>query len=343
MLENPTPDPGDQFGAAVAAVGDDIAVGAPLDDGAMIDTGTVYLFDAATGVLLETLPNPAQARFDHFGASLAAGVPGLLIGAPGPSRIYVFAPAAGAIVRSGRVRAAVSTPGPRCGNGIVEEGEACDDGNAVDTDDCRNDCSGSYCCAFDPLAGSRCDDGDPCTNDVLDSTVGCRHIDNGTCCPEQPACAGDQTCSLCAGCFLYPWDCCARQQRCLPLSPECTGATCFPAASCECAGGLTCTDGEVPSRILRHFTRACDQIRLQATFSPQSVPSPRRDLLLTRSSVRKARRAIGQAVRITRKLAGHGRMTRSCRAALLQKIATVKRAIPQGKRLRRCVAERRVG
>jgi hypothetical protein len=53
-------------GAAVTAIGDDIAVGAPLDDGDVIDTGTVYLFDGTSGVLLETLPNPAQAPFDHF-------------------------------------------------------------------------------------------------------------------------------------------------------------------------------------------------------------------------------------------------------------------------------------
>jgi hypothetical protein len=253
----------------------------------------------------------------------------------------VFSPVSSAGVRSESIRAVGPTSGARCGNGIVEAGEACDDGNGVDTDDCRNDCSGSYCCTFDPLAASRCDDGDPCTDDVLDLSAGCVHSNNGTCCPEEPACAGDQTCSLCAGCFLYPWDCCPRRDRCLSRAPECTGKTCFEAASCQC-GNPTCDDGPVPSRILRRFARACDQLRLQKTITPDSVPSVRRDLLLTRASVRVARHAIRQAARVTRKLAGHGQMTRACRAALLQKIATVKRAIPQGKRLRRCVKERRV-
>jgi cysteine-rich repeat protein len=36
---------------------------------------------------------------------------------------------------------AVSCPFPKCGNGIKEFDEACDDGNQVDTDACRNDCS----------------------------------------------------------------------------------------------------------------------------------------------------------------------------------------------------------
>ncbi len=31
---------------------------------------------------------------------------------------------------------------PRCGDGVVDTGETCDDGNTVDTDSCKNDCSG---------------------------------------------------------------------------------------------------------------------------------------------------------------------------------------------------------
>ncbi|MGE3636313.1 MAG: DUF4215 domain-containing protein, partial [Sandaracinaceae bacterium] len=34
---------------------------------------------------------------------------------------------------------------PGCGDGIVEEGEECDDGNAVDTDSCRNTCQTARC------------------------------------------------------------------------------------------------------------------------------------------------------------------------------------------------------
>jgi cysteine-rich repeat protein len=36
---------------------------------------------------------------------------------------------------------AVSCPFPECGNGIKELDEACDDGNRLDGDGCRNDCT----------------------------------------------------------------------------------------------------------------------------------------------------------------------------------------------------------
>lgn len=38
------------------------------------------------------------------------------------------------------VQGAVQCPPARCGNGMLEPGEACDDGNADDTDWCRSDC-----------------------------------------------------------------------------------------------------------------------------------------------------------------------------------------------------------
>ena len=39
-------------------------------------------------------------------------------------------------------------PAPRCGNGIQEDGEECDDGNDFDGDACRGDCKRSECEAF---------------------------------------------------------------------------------------------------------------------------------------------------------------------------------------------------
>src|SRR5439155_9053664 len=137
-IQNPTPDRGDQFGSAVAIAGENVLVGAQLDDTGALDTGAAYLFDGGTGALLQTFPNPAQGAFDHFGFAVAAGPSSLLVGAPGPSRVYVFRPTGQAsALRGETIRTAAR--GPRCGNGIVEPGEECDDGNAVDTDDCRND------------------------------------------------------------------------------------------------------------------------------------------------------------------------------------------------------------
>ncbi|MCB1454664.1 MAG: DUF4215 domain-containing protein [Rhizobiaceae bacterium] len=36
-------------------------------------------------------------------------------------------------------------PDPICGNGIVEPGEACDDGNSSNTDACNNQCELTVC------------------------------------------------------------------------------------------------------------------------------------------------------------------------------------------------------
>ena len=57
-----------------------------------------------------------------------------------------------------------------CGDGVVEGGEACDDGNTDDLDACRNDCTAAFCGdgVVQP-ALEQCDDGDM---DDTDSCVG---------------------------------------------------------------------------------------------------------------------------------------------------------------------------
>jgi hypothetical protein len=54
-LSSPTPEPGGNFGQAVALVGNLIAVGAPDEDSA---SGHVHLFDSATGIFQRTIFNP---------------------------------------------------------------------------------------------------------------------------------------------------------------------------------------------------------------------------------------------------------------------------------------------
>jgi cysteine-rich repeat protein len=65
-------------------------------------------------------------------------------------------------------------PGPICGNGVVEEGETCDDGDRADDDACTNACAPARCGDGIVRAGVEdCDDGndvndDGCTRRCLD-------------------------------------------------------------------------------------------------------------------------------------------------------------------------------
>lgn len=43
------------------------------------------------------------------------------------------------------VQDALRCPAARCGNGMEERGEECDDGNAIETDACRADCTLTDC------------------------------------------------------------------------------------------------------------------------------------------------------------------------------------------------------
>ena len=71
-------------------------------------------------------------------------------------------------------------PGAICGNGIIEDAEACDDGNTINGDGCESDCTvavGPDCGDGVLDAGEQCDDAnqsntDACTNDCENAICG---------------------------------------------------------------------------------------------------------------------------------------------------------------------------
>ena len=84
-LGNPAAQFGDQFGGAVAVVGNLVVVGAPFDDpGGIPDAGSAYVFNLDTGALVTTLSNPNPAPGDRFGWSVALAQGGSVfqVGAP---------------------------------------------------------------------------------------------------------------------------------------------------------------------------------------------------------------------------------------------------------------------
>ena len=78
---NPTPDAGDFFGSAVGIEGDNIVIGAFLDDTGATNSGAAYVFDANTGDLLHTLLNPSPEGHDTFGNVLDISEGKIIIGA----------------------------------------------------------------------------------------------------------------------------------------------------------------------------------------------------------------------------------------------------------------------
>ncbi len=74
---------GDSFGAAVATDGQLVAVGAPGADQSAADSGSAYLFAAATGAELRELVPVGGAAGDRFGAAIAVAGDVVIVGAPG--------------------------------------------------------------------------------------------------------------------------------------------------------------------------------------------------------------------------------------------------------------------
>jgi hypothetical protein len=85
LLTIPSPQPFEfgSFGAALDAEGNHLLVGAPTYGSTA--TGRAYLFNANTGALLLTIPNPEPADFINFGSSVALLDDYLVVAAPGAS------------------------------------------------------------------------------------------------------------------------------------------------------------------------------------------------------------------------------------------------------------------
>ncbi|MFM8409900.1 MAG: hypothetical protein ACKOCT_06445, partial [Alphaproteobacteria bacterium] len=138
-----------------------------------------------------------------------------------------------------------------CGDGTVQAGEQCDDGNESGGDCC------SATCQFEPAGSSCANDGNVCTSDVCNATGSCTHPagPDGTACNDGSACTQSDACSAgtCVG--SNPVVCTALDQchvagTCNPTSGACSnpdkpdGSACNDANACTqsdaCAAG-TCT------------------------------------------------------------------------------------------------------
>lgn len=87
----------------------------------------------------------------------------------------------------------ICSPAAGCGNGVVDLGEQCDDGNSVNTDACTNACLNASCGDGITGPGEECDDGngtndDDCSNACDLNDCGDGEVDPGEVCDGTPNC-----------------------------------------------------------------------------------------------------------------------------------------------------------
>jgi cysteine-rich repeat protein len=96
---------------------------------------------------------------------------------------------------------AFTETGIRCGEGMIDAGEGCDDGNRTDGDGCSSTCTVEpcYACSGEPSActalpdATPCNDGDPCT--LGDTCDDAQCVATAFACPLCRACDGNGGCN----------------------------------------------------------------------------------------------------------------------------------------------------
>ena len=109
---------------------------------------------------------------------------------------------------------------PVCGNGVVEAGETCDDGNLVDGDGCDSNCTVTACGNGIRTAGEACDDGNLTAGDCCSPT--CQLEATGSPCDDGDPCTNVDACNAgtCGGVFAPASGCAAASGGRLTLKDQ---------------------------------------------------------------------------------------------------------------------------
>jgi cysteine-rich repeat protein len=257
--------------------------------------------DAASGRLRVTAVRPfpdasAHLYHDDFGFTPDGT---LLLR---PPYFYVRAPASGGIVHVGRMpgddlgpKVAAAAPDGvhvfmappvailrrTCGDGVLNMGEACDDGNGTDGDGCDAVCAVEPCftCAGAPSActpteGTACNDANWCTTGDTCSAGGCTGTiaADGTGCNDGNACTTNDSCAAgrCAGSGISCGACheCDRALGCVgALAVRCSGGP----INGRPAGLLSLVRGGAPGRTLEWTWRGDGPTSAEALGDPTTA------------------------------------------------------------------------
>jgi cysteine-rich repeat protein len=130
-----------------------------------------------------------------------------------------------------------------CGDGVVDPGEACDDGNAIDTDACLSNCVAASCGDGFVGPGEGCDDGndiddDACTNACILASCGDGMLQEGESCDDGNAVDTDACLSSClaANCGDgFVW---ADMEECDDANVDDTDACLSSCVAASCGDGF---------------------------------------------------------------------------------------------------------
>ena len=148
-----------------------------------------------------------------------------------------------------------------CGNGFLDPGEQCDDGNTVAGDCCSPTCqfepAGQACPSTTPcLAATTCDGAGVCGGGTP-TTAACN---DGNTCTTADTCAGgvcvggpalncndgnvctDDTCNAASGCVNTPNTAPCSDGNACTTADACAGGACVPGPGANCNDGNVCTD-----------------------------------------------------------------------------------------------------
>jgi YVTN family beta-propeller protein len=128
-------------------------------------------------------------------------------------------------------------PSPLCGNGLVQVGEQCDDGNGTNGDGCDNNCTVTGCGNGITTSGEQCDDANLIAGDCCSAT--CQYEASGSPCAADINECTDDECDG-AGTCMHPNS--VLGTPCTPDGNVCTDDECDGAGGCGVPNIAPCDD-----------------------------------------------------------------------------------------------------